>query len=88
MNNINNHQKHIFGYLTSSNKISLLNLLKIRNVNFDLDTKNNYCYKTRDKDINLSDLTIETNFNWHCENDFNELVASALARKGKEILLP
>ena len=84
-NNISDSK--IIGFLSSSNKVYLKDLLRLRNIDFDLKNDKNYLYSTKDKDNSIKNL-VANNFNWEEKEDFNPLIAKALSMKGKEIILP
>ena len=48
----------------------------------------NYLYKTKNKDLELTNLTSGNWFNWEEEDDFNLTIAKALFSQGKEEILP
>ena len=76
------------GYLASSNKFTLSNILNLRNINHKLVMDNNYLYQTKTMD-NEIDNFIEGNwFNWEKESDYNSLIAKALKTNGYEKILP
>lgn len=83
-----NKNKIDFGYLTSTNKVTLLSLLNKRDLKFKFSNEGKYFYKTREKDKNLINLTQGNWFDWEKEDDFNNLIAEVLHSSGKEDLLP
>ena len=86
-NNFGN-EKNYFGYLTSSNKVFLSDILKFRNLEFNLDNDDRYLYQTREKDNNLENIVKNNFFNWEEENDYDPIVAKCLQISGHEEILP
>ena len=78
----------LFGYLTSSNKIYLSDLLKIRNLDYKFNDNKKFLYHTRLKDKNIKNLTDYLSFDWEKEEDFNPTIADALNLNNQEIILP
>ena len=87
-NFLNKKKKKIFGYLTSSNKVTFLKLLNMNNIFPENKENSNYLYKTKNKDLELTNLTSGNWFNWEEEDDFNLTIAKALFSQGKEEILP
>ena len=84
----NNSESIKFGNLSSSNKVYLKDLLKLRNIDLNLANDEKYLYITKDKDMNLHNLIPTGSFNWEDKEDFNPLIADALSIKRKELILP
>lgn len=87
-NFLNEQRKTIFGYLTSSNKLTFMKLLNMKGIFPDNQNKDKYIYKTKNKELGLLNLTAGDWFNWEEENDFNLTIAKALFQNGKEEILP
>ena len=68
--------KNIFGYLSSSNKVSLSDIFKFRNLDLNLETNDTdkYIYRTKEKDKNLVNIAENNFFNWEEEDDFNSII--------------
>ena len=81
-------KKNYFGYLTSSNKVFLSDILKHRNLEFNLENDDRYLYQSRDKDNNLENIVKNNFFNWEEENDYDPIVAKCLQISGYEEILP
>ena len=77
-----------YGYLTSSNKIFLSDLLKLRDMDLSLIKKDLYTYRSRDKDTNIKNLLNGNWYDWSKEEDFNPLIAKCLKLHKKEEILP
>ena len=88
-NNFGNDE-NFFGYLTSSNKVILSDLLRLRNLNYSLEINSDkkYLYRSREKDNNLVNLVKNNFYNWEEENDFEPLIAKGLQLYGNEDILP
>tara|TARA_Y100000589_G_C27015797_1_gene572736 strand:- start:72 stop:890 length:819 start_codon:yes stop_codon:yes gene_type:complete len=88
----NNFEKdnNVFGYLTSSNKIFLSDILRVRNLIYssEINSKNKYLYRSREKDTNLDNILKNNFYNWKEENDFDPLIAKCLQLYGNEDILP
>ena len=80
--------KCIIGYLSSSNKINLSLILKLRGINLTKNNNFSYCYMAKDRDPNINNLTEDKWFNWEEEDDFNHLIAKGLTINGNEQILP
>ena len=84
----NKKNKFTIGYLTSSNKISLSDLLKIRNLNYQHCDNKKFLYHTRSKDKDVMNLMDYISFDWEKEKDFNSIIGDALNLNNHESILP
>ena len=80
-------EENIFGYLTSTNKVVLSDILKFRNLKFNLDLDDKYLYISRKKDKNIANIAEKICFNWEEESDFNPIIAKCLRMHGREVIL-
>ena len=80
-------EKLNYGYLSSSNKVYLSDILKLRNIKYK-SNNNLYTYRSKDKEKNIDDLVENLNYNWQEEEDYNSLIGKCLNLNGKDAILP
>ena len=76
------------GYLSSSNKVYIKDILKLRNLDHSFGNDGKFLYVTKAKDNNVLSLLTAGSFNWEEKEDFNPLIGDALNIEGKEVILP
>ena len=86
-NIFNQKNENIFGYLMSSNSLTLKSIFELRGIEYN-KFDNNYLYLAKEKDIKLPNLADGGWFDWEKENDYERLIAKALQIGGSEALLP
>ena len=86
-NIFNQKKENIFGYLMSSNRLTLRSIFELRGIKFN-KYDNNFSYLAKEKDIKIPNLADGGWFDWKKEDDFNNLIAKALQIGGSEALLP
>ena len=76
------------GYLSSSNKVYIKDILKLRNLDYSFKNDEKFLYVTKAKENNIMSLLTSGSFNWEEKEDFNPLIGDALNIEGKEVILP
>ena len=81
-------EKLNYGYLSSSNKVHLSDIFKLRNIKYKSLNNNLYTYRSKDKEKNIDDLVENINYNWQEEQDYNSLIGKCLNLNRRESILP